>query len=172
MKTITSSVILLTICFVLAGCPVNTSVPLMSRANAVPFDASLLGDWKNISQSAEVEEIYISRTEDRNSYKIKVLKSSDDYWGDDYYDAWFVKFNNGTFLITQSYAENKLTNNFYVQEVARFQDFFLLIDFKLDGISDDDIKTSEELQAAIKKSLKAQGDDFYKKTEKWVRKDK
>lgn len=168
MKTFIPILLLATFSFLLAGCPVNTKVPFLSRDLALPPDASLLGTWKNKSEGADIEEMKVTRGKNENCYHLEVMKSSDAFFGPFAYEGWLVSYKGYTYLVTQAYLSGKLEDDYYVQQISKFDGFFYLHDFVLDGVEEGDIKSGEELRNEVVRSRQALGDQFLKPYEKWV----
>ena len=168
MKTFLPILLLATFSFLLAGCPVNTKVPFLSKDMAVPLESSLLGTWKNKSNGAAIEEMKVTRGKDKNCYHLEVMKSSDAFFGPFAYDGWLVSYKGYTYLVTQSYSHEEPEDDYYVQLMSRFDGFFYLHDFVLDEVDEEKITSGEQLRREVVRSREALGDQFLKPYEKWV----
>ncbi len=167
MKNNLYLLLLTTVTFLLAGCPVETSVPLMSRSQAIPMNESIVGTWKNANSDAEIQEMRVAATSGKNVYSFRVLKSSDAYWGEERFDGWFVSYNGYTYLITQPYHESGPADKYYAHLASIFPKKILITEFTLSSSDESEISNSEEFKEAIRKNF--QNDDFLNTTEEWLR---
>ena len=165
MKNILYLFLFTAMTFVLAACPIETDEPLISRNKALAYKESMPGIWKNSNPKAEVTEVKLSPSTEKNIYELKVLKSSSDYWGQERFDAWFVSFNGYTYLITQPYMESKPANTYFTHLAAVFDDRILLTEFNLNDVNKNDLNSSEKFQEALKKYFMEDG--FMRNTEEW-----
>jgi hypothetical protein len=165
MKNNLYLLLLTTITFLLAGCPVETSVPLISRSQALSMDESIVGVWKNANSDAEIQEMRVTASSAKNVYILRVLKSSDAYWGEERFDAWFVSYNGYTYLITQPYHDAGPAEKYYAHLASIFPKKMLITEFNLTSTDESEISNSEEFKEAIRKNF--QNDDFLDTTEEW-----
>lgn len=100
ISTLSSTVALLLIAMLNAGCPVGLDYPLGSPSEE-KLDAKLIGTWVSQSTDSEIKRVKVAKKDD-NTYSIEVLERGEMYALEtDNLKAWVTKFNGSTFLFAQ-----------------------------------------------------------------------
>lgn len=101
--------------FVLSGCPVSSKYPLGLKTDALPFDKSLIGTWKNNDEKSEATVVKIEKGNEANLYKLTVVKKGESFMADsESFIVWVTLLNEKKFLVLQEINASDNKDSYYV----------------------------------------------------------
>ena len=111
--------------FTLAGCPINSTHPLIPKEEALSFDKALIGTWSNDrkEESSDARVVKIEKGNTANTYKLTVLETGDLFSSSTKeFKAWLGMLNNSKFLVLEESGDK-----------ASIKSPYLVYAFKTDG---------------------------------------
>jgi hypothetical protein len=142
----------------LTGCPISTKYPLCDKTNALPFDATLLGTWRNTAvkedEGHEAAKIMVSKGSSTNTYRISVKEKREAYAADsDVFDGWITEINGTKFFVLQEVVNGKSMETFYVYLFVPGAGMFTTNDASLKVKGTDAITSIEAYREEMKASM-------------------
>jgi hypothetical protein len=109
--------LLLTCSFLFAGCPLNSTYPLLPKEEALSYDKTLTGTWSNDKKedAADARIVRIEKGNESNTYTIKVLETGELYSTETKeFKAWLGMLNNSKFLVLEETGDKASTKSPYL----------------------------------------------------------
>ncbi|MCU0345311.1 MAG: hypothetical protein MUC59_00100 [Saprospiraceae bacterium] len=134
------------------GCPVGITYPLCEADKVEKLDTRLLGNWKSLSDSAEILEVRLTKKDDV-TFNVQVMEHSDNYLNDAFaYFSWTTKLDGHTFLFSQP-AEGE-SSDYYLYHYAFEGKKLVLHDVGLLVGGVDAVTSTEAFRKEVSASLK------------------
>jgi hypothetical protein len=134
------------------GCPVGIAYPLCEESQVLKIDKDLLGTWKAVSDSAEIQEVKISK-EDDVTYAVEVLQKGESYMVDDTeFFSWTTKLGGHTFIFSQG-ADSE-SDDYFLYEYAFEGKKLVIQDVSLLVGGMDAVTSTEAFREELSASLK------------------
>ena len=134
------------------GCPIGIGYPLCEADKVEKLDTRLLGNWKSLSDSAEILEVKLTKKDDV-TFNVEVLEHSDNYLNDAFtYFSWTTKLDGRSFLFSQP-AEGE-SSDYYLYHYAFEGKKLVLHDVGLLVGGVDAVTSTEAFRKEVSASLK------------------
>ncbi len=169
MKPRTVLLCLFALSFVICGCPISSSYPLVNKSSADKFDSNLLGAWQNKAGEVEVNEIKIEKGRQENTYKITVTDKGDSFMADtELFTGWVATLNNKKFLVLQEEHPTGPKDVFYVYTLVWDDKRMISHNISLKVKGADAITSVRAYQEEVLASMKKE--DFLSNRINWLKK--
>ncbi|MGG9970798.1 hypothetical protein ACQ33O_03295 [Ferruginibacter sp. SUN002] len=169
MKSILlSSLLLLSLGFLLTACPVATKFPLTEKEDLSTFDKRLIGEWVNSDSAAEAKKIRITKGETKKTYHIEVLEKGSMFMAEsETFEAWITDLDDKKFIVLQEIKDGETDKSYYVYHLEITDDYLITHDVSLKVKGIDGIKSVSTYREEVSASMTFK--DFLSEERKWTK---